>query len=75
MQFELLNTDARARRGRLVFERGTVETPTFMPVGTYGTVKAMTPEERVDVPERRMIVKVRDVVLSLVAMVSSEGDS
>ena len=34
-----------ARRGRLVFERGTVETPAFMPVGTYGTVKAMTPEE------------------------------
>ena len=34
-----------ARRGRLTFDRGTVETPAFMPVGTYGTVKAMTPEE------------------------------
>lgn len=45
MQFELLNTDGRARRGRLAFPRGTVETPAFMPVGTYGTVKAMTPEE------------------------------
>lgn len=44
MQFELLNTDGKARRGRLAFERGTVETPAFMPVGTYGTVKAMTPE-------------------------------
>jgi len=43
MQFELLKTDGRARRGQLVFERGTVETPAFMPVGTYGTVKAMTP--------------------------------
>ena len=44
MQFELLKNDAAARRGRLTFERGTVETPAFMPVGTYGTVKAMTPE-------------------------------
>ncbi len=34
-----------ARRGRLTFVRGTVETPAFMPVGTYGTVKTMTPEE------------------------------
>ncbi len=45
MKFELLKTDRQARRGRLVFTRGTVETPAFMPVGTYGTVKAMTPEE------------------------------
>ncbi|HTE40953.1 MAG TPA: tRNA guanosine(34) transglycosylase Tgt [Steroidobacteraceae bacterium] len=45
MQFELLKTDGRARRGRMTFGRGVVETPVFMPVGTYGTVKAMTPEE------------------------------
>jgi len=45
MKFELFNTDGEARRGRLTFERGVVETPVFMPVGTYGTVKAMTPEE------------------------------
>jgi len=45
MQFELLQTDGFARRGRLTFSRGVVETPAFMPVGTYGTVKAMTPEE------------------------------
>lgn len=45
MKFELLGTDGAARRGRLIFERGTVETPVFMPVGTYATVKAMTPEE------------------------------
>jgi len=44
MQFELLKTDGQARRGRLAFERGAVETPAFMPVGTYGTVKAMTPK-------------------------------
>ncbi|WP_085283320.1 tRNA guanosine(34) transglycosylase Tgt [Colwellia chukchiensis] len=45
MQFSLLNTDGKARRGRLTFERGTVETPAFMPVGTYGTVKGMKTEE------------------------------
>ncbi len=45
MRFHLKQTAGAARRGRLSFERGTVETPAFMPVGTYGTVKAMTPEE------------------------------
>jgi queuine tRNA-ribosyltransferase len=47
MKFELMTTDGVARRGRLTFPRGVVETPIFMPVGTYGTVKAMTPEELV----------------------------
>lgn len=45
MKFEVLKTQGLARRGRLYFDRGVVETPAFMPVGTYGTVKAMTPEE------------------------------
>jgi queuine tRNA-ribosyltransferase len=45
LEFELIAQDRAARRGRLRFARGSVETPTFMPVGTYGTVKAMTPEE------------------------------
>jgi len=45
MRFELLGTAGAARRGRLHLNHGTVETPVFMPVGTYGTVKAMTPEE------------------------------
>jgi queuine tRNA-ribosyltransferase len=45
MRFNLLAQDGAARRGRLEFSRGTVETPAFMPVGTYGTVKAMTPED------------------------------
>ena len=45
MSFEKLGQDGQARRGRLTFPRGTVETPAFMPVGTYGTVKAMTPPE------------------------------
>jgi queuine tRNA-ribosyltransferase len=45
--FELLKIDpfSRARRGRLVMQRGIVETPIFMPVGTQGTVKAMAPDE------------------------------
>jgi queuine tRNA-ribosyltransferase len=47
LEFAFFNEDQSARRGRLGFGRGTVETPTFMPVGTYGTVKAMTPEELV----------------------------
>jgi queuine tRNA-ribosyltransferase len=45
MRFELLAEADRARRGRLSFARGDVETPAFMPVGTYGSVKAVTPEE------------------------------
>ncbi len=45
MKFELSKVDGVARRGMLTFDRGTVQTPCFMPVGTYGTVKAMSPEE------------------------------
>jgi queuine tRNA-ribosyltransferase len=45
MRFDLLTTDGTARRGRMTFARGTVETPAFMPVGTYGSVKAMSPRE------------------------------
>ena len=45
MKFELLKADGDARRGRITFRRGVIDTPAFMPVGTYGSVKAMTPEE------------------------------
>ncbi len=45
LAFQLMASDGAARRGRMNFPRGSVETPVFMPVGTYGTVKAMTPEE------------------------------
>ncbi|MCD9458445.1 tRNA guanosine(34) transglycosylase Tgt [Marinibactrum halimedae] len=45
MTFEVDNNDGRARRGRLRFPRGVVETPAFMPVGTYGTVKGMLPRD------------------------------
>ncbi|ALD91506.1 queuine tRNA-ribosyltransferase [Cupriavidus gilardii CR3] len=45
LQFELLTTDGNARRGRVTLNHGVVETPIFMPVGTYGSVKAMSPLE------------------------------
>ncbi|HMW72632.1 MAG TPA: tRNA guanosine(34) transglycosylase Tgt, partial [Cellvibrionaceae bacterium] len=45
MKFELDSTSGRARRGRMIFPRGVVETPAFMPVGTYGTVKGMLPRD------------------------------
>jgi queuine tRNA-ribosyltransferase len=43
--FEVMAQDGAARLGRLTLPHGSVDTPAFMPVGTYGTVKAMTPEE------------------------------
>ena len=49
MKFDLLANDGAARRGTLQLAHGEVQTPTFMPVGTYGTVKAMSPEELVDI--------------------------
>ena len=45
MDFELLGTDGAARRGRITFPRGVIETPAFMPVGTYGTVKGVLPQQ------------------------------
>jgi queuine tRNA-ribosyltransferase len=45
MSFQLLGTDGAARRGRMTFPRGTVETPAFMPVGTYGSVKGVMPDQ------------------------------
>ncbi|MCB4361066.1 tRNA guanosine(34) transglycosylase Tgt [Quatrionicoccus australiensis] len=49
MQFELLKTDGAARRGTVTLAHGQVQTPVFMPVGTYGTVKAMTPQSLNDI--------------------------
>jgi len=45
MEFELLAVDGLARRGRLTLAHGAIDTPAFMPVGTYGSVKAMAPYE------------------------------
>ena len=49
MKFALHSTDGAARRGELTLAHGTLQTPAFMPVGTYGTVKAMSPQELVEV--------------------------
>lgn len=45
MKFSIKSTDGAARCGTLNFRRGDIQTPAFMPVGTYGTVKSVTPEE------------------------------
>lgn len=45
MKYDVIAQDGAARRGRMVFDRGSVETPVFMPVGTYGAVKTLTPAE------------------------------
>ncbi|MHB1300177.1 MAG: tRNA guanosine(34) transglycosylase Tgt [Burkholderiales bacterium] len=49
MKFELHKTQGQARRGTLTLAHGAIETPAFMPVGTYGTVKAMSPMELVEI--------------------------
>ena len=49
MEFSLFKTSGAARRGQLTLAHGTVQTPAFMPVGTYGTVKAMSPAELHDI--------------------------
>ena len=49
VKFDLIATDGAARRGTLTLAHGKVETPAFMPVGTYGTVKAMSPAELVEI--------------------------
>ncbi|MDE1460521.1 tRNA guanosine(34) transglycosylase Tgt [Spartinivicinus poritis] len=49
LKFEQITTDGHARRSRLHFPRGIVETPAFMPVGTYGTVKGMLPRDIEDI--------------------------
>ena len=49
MKYELLATDGAARRGRLTLNHGTVDTPAFMPVGTYGSVKGISPQDLRDI--------------------------
>ena len=45
MQFNLIQKDGEARRGELKLQHGTVQTPVFMPVGTYGAVKSLSPQD------------------------------
>ena len=49
MEFKLLATSGRARRGRITLTHGDIDTPVFMPVGTYGSVKGMSPTELTDI--------------------------
>ncbi len=49
LNFKLLKTDGNARRGRLTLNHGVIDTPIFMPVGTYGSVKAMSPVELAEI--------------------------
>jgi queuine tRNA-ribosyltransferase len=49
IDFKLLKTDGHARRGRITLNHGVIETPIFMPVGTYGSVKAMSPLELLEI--------------------------
>jgi len=51
-EFELLHRDGQARCARLHLPHGVVETPIFMPVGTYGAVKAMSPRELEEIDAR-----------------------
>ena len=48
MQFKLINTDGEARAGSLTTKHGKIDTPVFMPVGTYGAVKSLSPEDLED---------------------------
>jgi len=61
--YSLLCKDGRARRGRLHFSRGVVETPAFMPVGTYGTVKAMTPEDLLQIGAQMILANTFHLML------------
>ena len=49
MKFKLVKSDKSARLGELHFDKGVIHTPVFMPVGTYGSVKTMTPDELTDI--------------------------
>ena len=75
MKFELLTNDRQARRGRLHFDRGVIETPAFMPVGTYGTVKAMTPDELTSLGAQIIVANTFHLMLRPgVEVVSAHGD-
>ena len=63
MHFELVSTDGAARHGRLSLPRGEIQTPCFMPVGTYGTVKSMTPEELHGLGARIVVVNTLHLML------------
>ena len=63
MKFERFNNDGEARSGRLTFARGVVETPAFMPVGTYGAVKSVTPDEVSDLGAQMILANTFHLML------------
>ena len=63
LRFEVLARDGPARTGRLRFSRGAVDTPAFMPVGTRGTVKAVTPEELRDIGVQLLVANTYHLAL------------
>src|SRR3954447_25783285 len=63
LSFEVLSTDGRARRGRLTTPHGTIETPAFMPVGTLGAVKGVTPDELADAGASVMLANLYHLAL------------
>ena len=56
MKFSVTHRDGKARRGALELAHGRVDTPAFMPVGTYGTVKAMSPRELREIDAQMVLV-------------------
>ncbi len=75
MEFNLLNIDGHARRGRLSFARGVVETPIFMPVGTYGAVKSLTPEDLIGVGAQIILGNTFHLMLRpTTAVIKAHGD-
>jgi queuine tRNA-ribosyltransferase len=75
MEFNLINTDGHARRGRLTFARGVVETPIFMPVGTYGAVKSLTPEDLAGVGAQIILGNTFHLMLRpTTAVIKAHGD-
>lgn len=75
MKFELLQQDGAARKGRLVFDRGVVNTPAFMPCGTYGSVKGVFPRDLHDVGIEMLLGNTFHLMLRPgTAVISQHGD-
>ena len=75
MEFTLKNTDGYARRGQLRFARGVVETPIFMPVGTYGAVKSLTPEDLTGIGAQIILGNTFHLMLRpTTAVINAHGD-
>jgi tRNA-guanine transglycosylase, queuosine-34-forming len=75
MKFNLIKTDGHARRGRLTFARGVVETPIFMPVGTYGAVKSLASEDLTSVGAQIILGNTFHLMLRpTTAVIKAHGD-